>query len=411
MLAKTAVLRRAIGSCNSVTRAVDTLRAIIVADAYSHLLSPRFAAGRVLTKDQGGALLPTRIQIVHSLRKLELTKQILILLERTRPTADLTGTYASALQTMKIHGPAISISPVWASHLGDPDASRRSQQSTTIYPLQHPQLLPHRPLLLRHDDLILPSAAGYSFIESIVPAFRAKRDPHTPVRQSIPSASRTPHSQSMRPALPLSRALRPASITIAVAGNVQRRQNRRNAVTRLQPLRLLLSYHNAAHLLGSAVATLKSAVASAKSVLGRTEATRSQLRVFRRPAPALRGEKAHPLERAWLPPSLLKPLALRNAAMAGALAAALMLGNANGILAQSARATASAPRTAATLSQAQKAKASITINYSPHFTIRAPEAGDNEAISRCVMEVLERHGQELHQILARELVRYQRTEF
>jgi hypothetical protein len=411
MLAKTVVLRRATGSCNSVTRAVHTLRAIIVADVYSHLLSPRFAAGRVLTKGQGGALLPTRIQIVHSLRKLELTKQILALLERTRPTADLTGSYASARQTMKIHGPATSISPVWASHLGDPDASRRSQQSMTIHPLQHPPLLHHRPLLLRHDQLILPSAAGYSFIERIVPAFGAKRAPHTPVRQPIPSASRTPHSQSIRPALPVSRALRPASITISAAGNFQRRQNRGNAVTRLQPLRLLLSYHNAAHLLAAAVATLKGAAASAKSVLGGTEAMRSQLRVFPRSAPALRSEKAHPPERAWVPPSLLKPLALRNAAMAGALGAALMLGNANGILAQSARATVSAPHTAAALSEARKAKASITINYSPHFTIRTPEAGDNEAISRRVMEVLERHGHELRQILARELVRYQRTEF
>jgi hypothetical protein len=411
ILAKMAVVRRAIESCRSVRRAVHTLRAIIVADAYSQRLSPRFAAGRVLTKSHTGPLSPGRTRIVYSLRNLDLTKQILALLERTRPTSDLTASYASARQTLKIQGRATASSPLSASHRGHPDASRRSQQSMTIHTLLGLRPLRHRLLLLKHDHPIVPVAAGYSFIEHIVPAPRGGSALRTLVRPQIPSFWRTPHSESIRASLPGIRAPRPTSVTASAGDNFQRRQNRWNAATKLGPLRSVLSYYNAALLLDAAAATLKRAAARARSVLRGTESARTELRLFRRSAPALRTEKAQPLETAWAPGSFLKALAPRNAAMAGALATALMPGNANGILTHPARATASAPRTAAVLSEARKARPSIAINYSPHFTLRSPEAGDSEAIRRRVMEVLERHGRELRQILARELVRYQRTEF
>ena len=39
------------------------------------------------------------------------------------------------------------------------------------------------------------------------------------------------------------------------------------------------------------------------------------------------------------------------------------------------------------------------------------DAADTAALKRRVMEILERHGRELHQVLAREIVRQQRREF
>lgn len=56
----------------------------------------------------------------------------------------------------------------------------------------------------------------------------------------------------------------------------------------------------------------------------------------------------------------------------------------------------------------------IAINYSPNVAIHAQEDGDgndDHGLARLVMDVLERHGRELHQVLQRELIRRQRTEF
>jgi hypothetical protein len=43
--------------------------------------------------------------------------------------------------------------------------------------------------------------------------------------------------------------------------------------------------------------------------------------------------------------------------------------------------------------------------------IHSEDAADLAALRCRVMEVLERHGRELHQVLAREIVRQQRREF
>jgi hypothetical protein len=53
----------------------------------------------------------------------------------------------------------------------------------------------------------------------------------------------------------------------------------------------------------------------------------------------------------------------------------------------------------------------IVINYAPSVVIHSEDAADSAALKRRVMEVLERHGRELHQVLAREIVRQQRREF
>jgi hypothetical protein len=43
--------------------------------------------------------------------------------------------------------------------------------------------------------------------------------------------------------------------------------------------------------------------------------------------------------------------------------------------------------------------------------INSEDGTDAAALKRRVMEVLERHGRELHQVLAREIVRQQRRDF
>jgi hypothetical protein len=53
----------------------------------------------------------------------------------------------------------------------------------------------------------------------------------------------------------------------------------------------------------------------------------------------------------------------------------------------------------------------IVINYAPNVIIHSESGADNAALKRRVMEVLERHGRELHQVLAREIVRQQRRDF
>jgi len=53
----------------------------------------------------------------------------------------------------------------------------------------------------------------------------------------------------------------------------------------------------------------------------------------------------------------------------------------------------------------------IVIDYAPNVIIHAESAADTAALRRQVMEVLERHGRELHQVLQRKIVRQQRRDF
>jgi hypothetical protein len=106
------------------------------------------------------------------------------------------------------------------------------------------------------------------------------------------------------------------------------------------------------------------------------------------------------------------PRAVRRVAAAATLAAPLMLASAAAAAVAMPPAFANPPAAAAAASSAARSvRAPIVINYSPNVTIHAQDAGDDEALARRVMEVLERHGRELHQVLARDLVRRQRTEF
>ena len=54
---------------------------------------------------------------------------------------------------------------------------------------------------------------------------------------------------------------------------------------------------------------------------------------------------------------------------------------------------------------------SIVINYAPNVVIHSEDAADKATLTRRIMEVLERHGRELHQVLTREIVRRQRGDF
>jgi len=53
----------------------------------------------------------------------------------------------------------------------------------------------------------------------------------------------------------------------------------------------------------------------------------------------------------------------------------------------------------------------LVVNYAPNVVIHSEHATDAAALKAHVMEVLERHGRELHQVLAREIVRQQRRDF
>jgi hypothetical protein len=104
--------------------------------------------------------------------------------------------------------------------------------------------------------------------------------------------------------------------------------------------------------------------------------------------------------------------AVRRAAAAAAFATPLML------TAGPARAFATplistndTARIAAPLLARGMTQGPIVINYAPSVVIHSEDAAESAALKRRVMEVLERHGRELHQVLAREIVRQQRREF
>jgi hypothetical protein len=123
--------------------------------------------------------------------------------------------------------------------------------------------------------------------------------------------------------------------------------------------------------------------------------------------------RARALERAGAvtrPAPMLR--AVRRAAAAAAFAAPLMLASAPaGAFAPPPISTNETARLAAPLSAAGTAQGAIVINYAPNVVIHSEDAADPAALKRRVMEVLERHGRELHQVLAREIVRQQRRDF
>lgn len=102
--------------------------------------------------------------------------------------------------------------------------------------------------------------------------------------------------------------------------------------------------------------------------------------------------------------------AVGRAAAAAAFAAPLMLAGAPAFAAPFAS-TNDTARIAAPLSALRMAHNPIVINYAPNVVIHSEDASDAAALKHRVMEVLERHGRELHQTLQREIVRQQRRDF
>jgi hypothetical protein len=104
--------------------------------------------------------------------------------------------------------------------------------------------------------------------------------------------------------------------------------------------------------------------------------------------------------------------AVRRAAAAAAFATPLMLAAAPAsAFAISLISTNDTARIAAPLSALGMTQSPIVINYAPNVVIHSEDATDTAALKRRVMKILERHGRELHQVLAREIVRQQRREF
>lgn len=104
--------------------------------------------------------------------------------------------------------------------------------------------------------------------------------------------------------------------------------------------------------------------------------------------------------------------AIRQAAAAAAFATPLMLATAPaGAFAPPLISTSDTARIAATLSTTRMTQGAIVVNYAPNVTIHSEGAADTAALKRGVLEILERHGRELHQTLTREVVRQQRRDF
>jgi hypothetical protein len=104
--------------------------------------------------------------------------------------------------------------------------------------------------------------------------------------------------------------------------------------------------------------------------------------------------------------------AVRRAAAAAAFATPLMLtAGSVSTFATPFISTNDTTRIAAPLSAVGMTQGPIVINYTPNVVIHSEHAADIATLKRRVMEILERHGRELHQVLAREIVRQQRTEF
>ncbi|MGZ6211402.1 MAG: hypothetical protein ACXWNU_03160 [Candidatus Binataceae bacterium] len=107
------------------------------------------------------------------------------------------------------------------------------------------------------------------------------------------------------------------------------------------------------------------------------------------------------------PVSMLRTVG--RAAAVAAFATPLMLAQAPARVAFAAPLVSA--RIADPLSATRKTQDAIVVNYAPNVVIQSEHAIDAAALKGHVMEVLERHGRELHQVLAREIVRQQRRDF
>jgi hypothetical protein len=104
--------------------------------------------------------------------------------------------------------------------------------------------------------------------------------------------------------------------------------------------------------------------------------------------------------------------AVRRAAAAAAFVAPLMLASAPaGAFAPPPVSTNDTALITASFSTADLTQRAIVINYVPHVTIHSEDTTDTDALKRRVMEILERHGRELHQVLQREMIRQERRDF
>ena len=193
---------------------------------------------------------------------------------------------------------------------------------------------------------------------------------------------------------------------LAVAGGELSRH--RDAVTRLVSRSVDSAHKAGARLLNRMTDKTRSAIAYAgKSINTLAAATSDALHLPAafRVAGARNVNTARAVTR---PASMLR--AVRRAAAAVAFAAPLMLAGAPAFAAPFAS-TNDTARIAAPLSAQRIAQIPIVINYAPNVVIHSEDAADAGALKRRVLEVLERHGRELHQTLQREIVRQQRRDF
>jgi hypothetical protein len=158
---------------------------------------------------------------------------------------------------------------------------------------------------------------------------------------------------------------------------------------------------NAAGYAGHTIASLTAALPKAPHSFATAAATAHDMNRARAVAPGAAVARPAPMM-----------LAVRRAVAATAFATPLMLAGAGaGAFASPAIFTNDAAPLRAPLSPGGTTQGSIVIDYAPNVAIHCEDATDSVALKRRVMEILERHGRELHQVLAREIVRQQRRDF
>jgi hypothetical protein len=188
------------------------------------------------------------------------------------------------------------------------------------------------------------------------------------------------------------------------------------AVNRLLSRSVDSAYKTAARLLKWLDESVGSAISFAGDALVAVMAANRYLPRFSttRAAATARGmDRARAAEHATTvvrPASMLR--AVRGAAAAAAFATPLMLNaGPTSVFPSLFISTNDTARSAAPLGAVNTTQGPIVINYAPNVVIHSEDAADTAALKRRVMEILERHGRELHQVLAREIVRQQRREF
>ena len=405
-ITSTTVLHRAIASSTNLTTARRILRGLPIPNVRVSLFGGGSAPGQVLTTSQAKADSQPDSHFSYSLKNFDRWQQILSLLERMRPTRELTATHASATPTLKIQRSAIAHSGFSSSYSGRRDAPPRFAQFLRIH-TQELLTSYYRLGLIpsSNDRLISPVEATPASTGDAATAFAEPRA----LRASFPGPLVTPltaYPQSLPRAVSNDRESPGTYATIAAADAFHRLRNR------LDSMAQSLSLPRRTLLLGATVASANRFMLSLTGAARGLETMLNEvLRFF------LRWDEPHRSNQ----PDLLKhqiatrpapmPHGLRHAATTAALTTALMMGNATRAFAHAPTFVTHAPPTISPPSTAHEAKAPVTINYSPAVTINAQETTDDEAIGRRVMEVLERHGRDLHRILERDLVRRQRTEF